>query len=593
MKLNSLAPLLTGWLATVVVALLCRSSTAHAAVTPNPLFAEHAVLQQGTKVPVWGTAAPGEAVTVEIAKQSVSVTAGADGRWLAQLAPLKAGGPFTLTISGTNKIVLGDILVGEVWVAGGQSNMERQLGLRVGQQPIDNWEKEVAAADHPQIRHFGVAQEKSLTPLATVKGQWSVCTPEAVKEFTAVGYFFGRDLEKARHVPVGIIHASWGGTPAEAWTSEAGLRPLPDFADTSEQLKMLIADPAAARRQYEARLETWFVANDTGSAEGRSWRDPALDAGGWKTMTLPTLWEDAGEPDLNGVVWFRKTFELPASAATAVAELQLGMVDDIDTTWINGVKVGATFGYNVVRKYSLPPGVLKPGRNVVVVRVLDTGGGGGIWGDQKLQLVFTGKLPAEGLRTASLGPAAAPPAQSGQPTPPVIDLAGPWRYRIGMRLEDGPPPPMGVTGDVMTPTVLYNGMIAPLLPYAIRGVDLVSGRGQRAARAAVPLAVSRHHRRLAAGLGDGPPVPLRPDRAFPRDDPRAPRGAAPGLAAHAQDGDGRDDRLRRRERHPSPAQAGGRRAAGAGGPRAGLRRANRILGTSSSTRSRSRAPRPR
>jgi sialate O-acetylesterase len=471
-KLDSLAPPLTGWLAIAVVALLCASSTARAAVTPNPLFAEHAVLQQGTKVPVWGTADPGEAVTVEIAKQSVSVRAGADGRWLVRLAPLPAGGPFTLTISGTNKIVLGDILVGEVWVAGGQSNMERQLGLRVGQQPIDNWEKEVAAADHPQIRHFGVAQEKSLTPLSTVKGQWNVCTPEAVKDFSAVGYFFGRDLEKARHVPVGIIHASWGGTPAEAWTSEAGLRPLPDFADTSEQLKMLIANPAAARLQYETRLETWFIANDTGSTEGSSWRAPALDAGTWKTMTLPTLWEDAGEPDLNGVVWFRKTFELSASAAATAAELQLGMVDDIDTTWVNGVKVGATFGYNVVRKYGLPPGVLKPGHNVVVVRVLDTGGGGGIWGDQKLQLVFGGKSPAEGLRAASLAPA---PAQPVQPPQPVIDLSGSWRYKIGMRLEDGPPPPVGVTGDVMTPTVLYNGMIAPLLPYAIRGVIWYQG----------------------------------------------------------------------------------------------------------------------
>ena len=491
MKLNSLGSTVSGWLATAVVALLCGGSTARAAVTPNPLFADHAVLQQGAKVPVWGTAAPGEAVTVEIAKQSVSVMAGADGKWLAHLAPLPAGGPFTLTISGTNKIVLNDILVGEVWVAGGQSNMERQLGLRVGQQPIDNWEKEVAAADHPQIRHFGVAQEKSLTPLATVKGQWNVCTPEAVKDFTAVGYFFGRDLEKARHVPVGIIHASWGGTPAEAWTSEAGLRPLPDFADTSEQLKMLLADPAAARRQYEARLETWFIANDTGSVEGASWRDPALDAGSWKTMTLPTLWEDAGEPDLNGVVWFRKTFDLPASAATAVAELQLGMVDDIDTTWINGVKVGATFGYNVVRKYDLPPGVLKPGRNVIVVRVLDTGGGGGIWGDQKLQLVFTGKLPSEGLRTASLGPA---PAQPAQPAQPTIDLSGPWRYRIGMRLEDSPPPPMGVTGDVMTPTVLYNGMIAPLLPYAIRGVIWYQGeanlRRERQYRSLFPATIA-------------------------------------------------------------------------------------------------------
>ncbi len=482
----SLAVSLAGLLASVSVA-----SVAEAAVTPNPLFTEHAVLQQGIPVPIWGTAEPGEAVTVALARQSVSTKAGADGRWLVHLAPLKSGGPYTLTIAGTNKIVLGDILVGEVWVAGGQSNMERQLGPRVGQQPIDNWEKEVAAADHPRIRHFGVAQEKSLTPLATVKGQWNVCTPEAVKDFTAVGYFFARDLEKARHVPVGIIHASWGGTPAEAWTSEAGLRRLPDFADTPEQLKTLIADPAAARRRYEAQLETWFLAHDSGSAEGRSWRDPALDTEAWKTMKLPSLWEEAGEPDLNGVVWFRKTFELPATAAIAAAELQLGMVDDIDTTWVNGVKVGATFGYNVVRKYPLPAGVLKPGRNVVVVRVLDTGGGGGIWGDQKLQLVFTGKVPAEALRAASLGPG---PAPSVQPAEPTIDLDGPWRYRIGMKLEEAPPPPMGITGDVMTPTVLYNGMIAPLLPYGIAGVIWYQGeanvRRERQYRSLFPATIA-------------------------------------------------------------------------------------------------------
>lgn len=458
MKYNGLGQSLTGLLASACVALLWGISPAQAAVAPNPLFADHAVLQQGTNVPVWGTADPGEAVTVEIADQTVSTTTGTGGNWLVHLAPLKAGGPFTLTISGKdkqNKIVLGDILVGEVWVAGGQSNMERQLGLRVGQQPIVDWENEVAAANHPQIRQFGVAQEKSLTPLRTVKGQWDVCTPEAVKDFTAVGYFFGRDLQRARHVPVGIIHASWGGTSAEAWTSEAGLRPLPDFADLSEQLKTLIADPEAARRRYEAKLETWFLPNDTGSAEGASWKGPEVDTDAWKTMTLPTLWEDAGEPDLNGVVWFRKTFDLPASAANATAELQLGMVDDIDTTWVNGVKVGTTVGYNIARKYPVSIGVLKPGRNVVAVRVLDTGGGGGIWGDQKLQLVFKSPVPA---------------------LTPVI-LSGPWRYRIGMRLEDGPPTPIGVTGDVGTPTVLYNGMIAPLLPYAIAGVIWYQGEG--------------------------------------------------------------------------------------------------------------------
>ena len=303
----------TGLLAGACLALLATStSPAHAAVVPHPLFADHAVLQQGAKVPIWGTADPGEAVTVEIAHQTVSTTAGADGKWLVYLAPLKVGGPFTLTISGKNRIVLTDILVGEVWVASGQSNMERQLGLRVGQQPIQNWENEVRRGELPAASVTSAWRRRNRSRvLATVKGQWDVCTPQTVKDFTAVGYFFGRDLYLARHVPVGLIHSSWGGTPAEAWTSAAGLRTLPDFVDTPDQIKTLIADPEAARRQYEARLEDWFRPHDAGSAAAAPWSDPALDTESWKTMTLPTLWEDAGEPDLNGVVWFRKTFELP------------------------------------------------------------------------------------------------------------------------------------------------------------------------------------------------------------------------------------------------------------------------------------------
>jgi sialate O-acetylesterase len=460
-KLDSFASFLV-----TAVATLGLTSPARATVVPNALFADHAVLQQGTNIRIWGTADPGEPVTVELAGQKVSTTTAADGRWSVRLAPVKAGGPHALTISGKNKVVLSDILVGEVWIAGGQSNMERQLGPRAGQQPIDDWKKEVAAATHPRIRHFGVAQEKSLTPVDTVKGAWVVCSPETVQDFTAVGYFFGRDLEQARHVPIGIIHSSWGGTPAEAWTSEAGLRALPEFADVGAELKMLIADPAAARRAYEAKLETWFAANDAGSAAGKLWSAPALDVAAWKVMAVPTLWEDAGEPDLNGVVWFRKIFDLPAGAAGAAAELQLGMVDDIDTTWVNGVRVGGTVGYNVIRKYTVPAGVLKPGRNVIAVRVLDTGGGGGIWGEEKLQLAWKGAAPNTGLQTASLAAAAAP-----QP----ISLRGLWQYRIGMKLEGALQPPTGVIGDTNTPTILWNAMTAPLVPYAIRGVVWYQG----------------------------------------------------------------------------------------------------------------------
>jgi sialate O-acetylesterase len=299
-----------------------------------------------------------------------------------------------------------------------------------------------------------------------------------VPGFTAVGYFFARDLHRARHVPVGLIHSSWGGTPAEAWTRQEGLRSLPDFATLAERLALVMADPAAAKRQEEAQLEAWFRAHDAGSTEARPWRDPQLDTAAWKTMAVPGLWEDSGEPNLNGVVWLRKTFELPAGVAPA--ELLLGMVDDIDTTWVNGVKVGFTAGYNLVRRYALPAGVLRPGRNVIAVRVLDTGGGGGIWGDTSPQVLWPGLPP--------------------------IDLSGPWQYQIGRELEDAPAPPMSFNGDASTPTVLWNGMIAPLLPYALAGVIWYQGESnvQRPEqyRALFPALIADWRR--AFGQGDFP-----------------------------------------------------------------------------------------
>jgi len=466
-----------------LVVVACTGSQTRANVTPNPLFTDNAVLQQGMSVPVWGTADPGERVAVEFAGQTVSATASADGKWMVYLAPLKAGGPFTLTISGKNRRNMNNVLVGEVWVCSGQSNMERHLGLQSGQKPITDWEQEVKDAKYPEIRQFYVTQKTSFTPAQTVSGGWSVCSPDTVKDFTAVGYFFGRDLHQARHVPIGLIHSSWGGTPAEAWTSEAGLRTVPGLAATLAEFKRSISDPEGARREFEMRLENWFRANDPGSAASQPWNAPDLDAGSWKQMTLPGYWQDAGEPNLHGVVWFRKTFELPDSVTNAEAELDVDKVDDQDTTWVNGVRVGSMNGYDLDRKYPVPAGVLKPGQNVVAVRVLDTGGNGGIWGDQKLQLVL----------------------KTGTPTEP-LNLAGPWQYRVGVNLKDVPWPPMSAGRSASAPTVLYNGMIAPLLPYAIRGVIWYQGEAnvgrERQYRTLFPALIADW--RQAWGEGDFP-----------------------------------------------------------------------------------------
>ena len=419
----------------------------------NPLFQPNAVLQCGVRVPVWGAARSGEKITVAFAGQKISTVA-SNGVWNIWLRPMKPNAaPQTLTVSGDMTSVVTNILVGEVWVASGQSNMERQLGPRGGQKPITDWEQEVAAASYPEIRQFYVPQTRSLTPQVTVKGNWTVCSPATVSDFTAVGYFFARDLFVARHVPVGIIHTSWGGTPAEAWTSEAALEKLPDFAEPLAKLKKYAADPELARRETLAKQEAWYQKVDPGSKPGAIWNAAELATDDWKTMTLPTYWESAGYPDFDGIFWFRRTFELPENWDGGDVELHLGAVDDMDTTWVNGAQVGATMGWRMPRVYRVPASALKRGANVVVVRALDTGGNGGLYGgDDAMRLLFN----ADGKSNS-------------------LSLAGSWWCKQSVSLKTTGWPPSDFSQDPSAPTVLYNAMIAPLLPYAIHGVIWYQG----------------------------------------------------------------------------------------------------------------------
>jgi sialate O-acetylesterase len=434
------------------------SATTGIAAELNPLFQDNAVLQCDTRVPVWGAGRDGEKITVTFGSQAVSTVA-TNGSWKVWLEPMKADAtPQSLAVSGDTTCVVTNVLVGEVWIASGQSNMERELGLRAGQKPIVNWEQEAAAAKHPEIRQFYAPQTKAFTPQTTVKGSWSVCSPETVTSFTAVGYFFARDLAAARRVPVGIIHSSWGGTPAEAWTSEATLQTLPDFTKPLAELKQFAADPALAQREAQAKQEAWYRQVDPGSKPGAAWSAAELETGGWKTMTLPAFWEGAGYPDFDGVFWLRRVFELPGNWDGSDVELRLGAVDDIDTTWVNGTPVGATIGWNLPRVYRVPGSALKRGKNVIAVRVLDTGGGGGMYGgDEPMRLIFGASGYASGK------------------VPNFFSLAGSWQCRPSVSLRETGWPPGDFSQDPSTPTVLYNGMIAPLRPYAMRGVIWYQG----------------------------------------------------------------------------------------------------------------------
>lgn len=438
----------------------------HAALELASPFSDHMVLQRGQPVPVWGTASPGDRIVVAFANQEKSVVASFDGSWRVELDPLQANtAPGTLRVSNrggadappgliaeTRRV--GDVLVGEVWLCSGQSNMERQLGPRGGQKPIVNWKAEVAAANYPRIRQLYVTQTTAPNPQASAKMSWTVCSPETASNFTAVGYFFARDLHLKLGVPVGIIHSSWGGTPAEAWTSAPGLRNFADFREALKSVAALADNPDGAHAAHLADVEAWYRRNDRGSVSA-SWADPALDTSEWSACQQPGRIEDAGQSLFDGIIWLRRGFDLPPTWKGGDITLRLGAIDDIDTTWVNGVQVGAGEGWDVPRSYRVPGSVLKPAGNVIAIRVLDTGGNGGL---------TSGERPEAHSLDGDFAP---------------LPLSGSWLLRYSSELAGIGAPPKEVSQSPGTPSVLYNGMIAPLVPYALRGATFYQGENNQ------------------------------------------------------------------------------------------------------------------
>ncbi len=326
-----------GWLSLVFVV------SSRADVKPHALFRDHAVLQRDMPVPVWGNASPGENVSVRLADQpAVTTTADADGRWWVRLPAQPAGGPFKLVLDGKNRIELADIWLGEVWLCSGQSNMERQLGLRNGQQPLVNWEQEAASANYPQIRHFAVDRTTSDTPLADTKGQWDVCSPQTAPQFTAVGYYFARDLQRKLGVAVGLIHSSWGGTPAESWMRRDLL--AADFPEViAAQAKSVAAyGPALEKFKAEepALLKAWEEAVAAAKTAGKP--APAKPAPPRNPITTPNrpsaLYHGMITPlqpyAIRGVLWYQG--ESNAGRAERYRTLFPALIRDWRVHWGQG-----------------------------------------------------------------------------------------------------------------------------------------------------------------------------------------------------------------------------------------------------------------
>jgi len=404
------------------------------------IFGDNMVLQRNKQIPVWGWANAGEQVTVQFNKQEdKSVKADATGKWMVMLDPEKAGGPYTLTVKGSNTVTFSNVLVGEVWVCSGQSNMEFQMRNAI------NSAQEMANANYPQIRHIKVPLTVSVTPKDDLPGgEWKVCSPETAGDFTAVGYFFARELYNQLHVPIGLINTTWGGTMVETWTSREAFEQSDEFKTMIAGMPVLNLDSMAKIKKAEMDKKLTDLQGPLPQpGEAEQWKTGDFDDSHWPAMQLPALWEGKGLPDLDGVVWFRKEVTVAPADAGKEAVLELGMIDDNDITYVNGIKVGSTNAYNAKRKYSIPAGVLKAGKNIIAIRVEDTGGGGGIYGDAAdMKLTIAGNITA---------------------------LPGDWHFKVesaAMSTSIGPN---------NYPTLLYNAMLKPIIPYAIEGVIWYQG----------------------------------------------------------------------------------------------------------------------
>jgi sialate O-acetylesterase len=433
--------------------LIFMAGTTDAKVKLPSVFGDNMVFQQKAKALIWGSTTSGKKVTVKAtwSKTIATGTADQNGNFKIAIATPSFGGPYIVTISDGEETVLKDILIGDVWVCSGQSNMEMSLA---GWGKINNFEQEIKQANYPKIRLLQADHVTSNVPLADAKvwtGGWKVCNPQNIPEFSAVAYFFAREVFQKTGIPIGLVHTSWGGTIAEAWTSATTLKTIPDFVTAVETIER--SANVAKGPSMEEQLVTWsklILANDAGLKAGDAgWHTAAFDATSWKSITLPASWETNGLDNVDGVVWFRKTINIPEAWANKELKLNLGPIDDNDVTFVNGMKVGETVGYGNKRVYVISADKVKSGLFVIAVRVTDTGGGGGLYGGENILNITSA---------------------SGE----TISLNGEWKFKLGLDFKNIAPMP-GSNDGPNRATVLYNAMINPYLKFPIKGAIWYQG----------------------------------------------------------------------------------------------------------------------
>ncbi|MDQ8184320.1 sialate O-acetylesterase [Pelagicoccus sp. SDUM812002] len=399
------------------------------------------VLQRDQKLTIWGWADPSEKVSVSFRGDEESTTADSQGNWSLILPEQKAGGPDNMEINGSNHITLTDVMVGDVWLASGQSNMTHTFNRWK-----DEYATEIATSENPEIRQFQVPTKAVLSrPLDDYPGlEWKKANPDNLLDFTVVGYSFAKALYERYGIPQGIIMSCVGGTRIEAWTSEEGFRTFPEELATiqrnkdSEYIDRINAE-AKADREANPGLETV----DAGNVAEPKWYATDYEPLNWKPINIPGYWEHQGIRDLDGVVWYRKEIEIPNSMVGVEVLAKLGRIRNADDFYVNGVRVGGT-GYEYPqRRYTIPADLLHPGKNLFVIRVSNQSGNGGFIPDKPYQLEADDQ---------------------------IVDLKGTWHYRVGEVYRPNPYQYKRGIDAGSQPSSLYNAMIAPFTSYGIKGI---------------------------------------------------------------------------------------------------------------------------
>ncbi len=407
----------------------------HAQVKLPSLIRDSMVLQRNDTIRLWGWAAPGEPVNVRFNQKTWKTKTAKDGKWLVKLPPMKAGGPYTMYI---NDITLKEILIGDVFICSGQSNMVHTLQLHK-----DRYKQDIQNADYPMIRHFTVSNIPDLSaPDEDIQpAGWKPARGNDVLQFSAVAYFFAREIHEKYRVPIGLINASVGGSPIEAWMSEEAVKMFPDAYQVLQKNK----DSSYVNnlvRQAMKKNDARPPEEDAGIKENIPWFDKSYRPVDWKTFWLPGYWEDQGLKNLDGIVWFRKVIDLPAAFSTTKSRLSLGRIVDADRVYVNGILVGQTTYQYPQRRYDIDPGILVQGKNIITIRITNYNGKGGFVPDKPYYLAIQND---------------------------TVDLRGEWLYKPGDVFEEDMAWQNGISIQNQ-PAALFNSMIAPLTNFSVRGI---------------------------------------------------------------------------------------------------------------------------